>query len=104
MDEFIKSHTPRKHIHKPGYLDYLQILKRIPKDWQNKIKQNTALPKKNTIEIYFFFIQKKMARLEHCRGAMQRSLPYFCRKITPQCQWNKYEEWQQQNYTQKLTQ
>ena len=45
-----------------------------------------------------------MARLEHCRGAMQRSLPHFCRKITPQCQWNKYEEWQQQNHTQKLTQ
>ena len=25
-------------------------------------------------------------------------------KIIPQCQWNKYEDWQQQNYTQKLTQ
>ena len=23
--EFIKSHTPRKHIHNPGYLDYLEI-------------------------------------------------------------------------------
>ena len=31
-DEFIKSHAPRKHIHKPGYLDYLEILKLIPKD------------------------------------------------------------------------
>ena len=37
-DEFTKSHTPRKHIHNPGNLDYLQILKLIPKDWQNKIK------------------------------------------------------------------
>ena len=34
-DEFIKSHTPRKHIHNPRYLDYLEILKRIPKDCQN---------------------------------------------------------------------
>ena len=31
-DEFIKSHTPRKHIHNPGYLDYLEILKLITKD------------------------------------------------------------------------
>ena len=46
-DEFIKSHTPRKHIRYPGYLDYLEILKLIPKDWQNKIKQNTALPEQD---------------------------------------------------------
>ena len=26
------------------------------------------------------------------------------RKIMPQCELNKYEDWQQQNYTQKLTQ
>ena len=31
-DEYIKSHTPRKHIHNPGYLDNLEILKLIPKD------------------------------------------------------------------------
>ena len=37
-DEFIKSHTLRKHIDKPGYLDHLEILKRILKDQQNKIK------------------------------------------------------------------
>ena len=24
-DEFIKSHTPRKHIHNPGYLDFLKL-------------------------------------------------------------------------------
>ena len=42
-DEFIKSHTPRKHIHNPRYLDYLGILELSPKDWQNKIKQNTGL-------------------------------------------------------------
>ena len=33
---------------------------------------------------------------------------FYCtlhkRQITPQCQWNKYEDWQQQNYTQKFTQ
>ena len=37
-DEFIKSHTPCKHIYNPGYLDYLEILKRVLKDQQNKIK------------------------------------------------------------------
>ena len=26
------------------------------------------------------------------------------RKIIPQCELNKYEDWQQQNYAQKLTQ
>ena len=26
------------------------------------------------------------------------------RKRTPQCQWNKYEGWQQQHYTEKFTQ
>ena len=53
-DEFIKSHTPRKHIRYPGYLDYLEILKLIPKDWQNKIKQNTALPEQDTAKVMFF--------------------------------------------------
>ena len=38
-DEFIKLHTPCKHIYNSGYLDYLQILKFAPKDWQNKIKK-----------------------------------------------------------------
>ena len=37
-DEFIKSHTPRKHIDNPGYLDYLETLKLVLKDQQNKIK------------------------------------------------------------------
>ena len=50
-DEFFKSHTPRKHIHNPGYLNYLDILKLIPKYWQNKIKQNTALPEQDTIKV-----------------------------------------------------
>ena len=86
-DEFVKSHTPHKHIHNHGNLDYLQILKLIPKDWQNKIKQNTALSEQDTVKVMVFFIKKKMARKEH--GT---------------CQWNKYEDWQQQNYTQKLTQ
>ena len=36
--EFIKSRTPHKHIHNRAYLDYLEILKSIPKDWKNKIK------------------------------------------------------------------
>ena len=37
-DEFFKSNTSRKHTHNFGYLDHLEILKLIPKDWQNKIK------------------------------------------------------------------
>ena len=43
-DDFIKSRIPRKHINNSGYLDYLEILKLIPEDCQNKIKQNKALP------------------------------------------------------------
>ena len=31
-DKFMKSHSLRKHIHNPGYLDYLEILKLIPKN------------------------------------------------------------------------
>ena len=31
-NEFIKSHTPLKHIYNPGYVDYLEILKLVPKD------------------------------------------------------------------------
>ena len=58
-DEFIKSHTPRKHIRYPGYLDYLEILKLIPKDWQNKIKQNTALPEQDTAKVMFFSSKRK---------------------------------------------
>ena len=53
-DEFIESHTRRKHIHNPGYLDYLEILKLVPKDWQNKIKQNTALPEQDTVKVMVF--------------------------------------------------
>ena len=46
-----------------------------------------------------------MARKEHCRDTMQTSLLYFTpKKDKPQFQWNKYEDWQQQYYTQKLTQ
>ena len=58
-DEFIKSHTPREHIHNPGYLDYLEILKIIPKDWQNKIKQNTTLPEQDTIKVMVFSSKRK---------------------------------------------
>ena len=32
VDEFIESHIPHEQIHNPGYLDYLEILKLIPKD------------------------------------------------------------------------
>ena len=32
-DKFIQSHIPCKYIHEPGYLDFLEILKLIPKDW-----------------------------------------------------------------------
>ena len=44
-----------KHIHNLGYLFYQEILKLIPKDWQNEIEQNTALPEKDTIKAMFFF-------------------------------------------------
>ena len=45
-DEFVKPYTPCKHIHNPGYLGYLEILKLFPKD-KAKIKQNTALPEQD---------------------------------------------------------
>ena len=58
-DELIKSHTPGKHIYNLGYLDYLETLKRISKDWQNKIKQNTVLPERDTINVVDFLSKKK---------------------------------------------
>ena len=103
--EFIKFHTLHKHIHLPGYLDYVEILKLIPKDWQNKRKQNTALPEQDTFKVMVFssnrkWQEKNIAKAQFkdlCRTLNQR-------KIIPQCQWNKYEDWQHQIYTQKLTQ
>ena len=47
-DEFIKSHNTLKHIYNNIYLDYLEILNLIPKDWQNKI--NTTLTNQGTIK------------------------------------------------------
>ena len=47
----LNSTPPGQHIHNLGYLDYQEILKLIPKDWQNEIKQNTALPEQNTIKV-----------------------------------------------------
>ena len=58
-DEFIKFHNRRKYIHNPGYPDYLEILKLIPKDWQNKIKQNTALPEQDIFKVMFFSPKRK---------------------------------------------
>ena len=58
-DEFIKSHTPRKHIPNHGYLVYLEILELIPKDWENKIKQNTALPEQDTVKVMVFSSKRK---------------------------------------------
>ena len=58
-DEFIKSHISRKHIYSRGYLDYLEILKLIPKYWQNKIKQNTALPEQDTIKVMVLSPRRK---------------------------------------------
>ena len=105
VDEFIKSHTPCKHIHNPGYQDYLEVLKRIPKDWQSKIKQNTALPEQDTIKVMVFSSKRKWQEKSNaetqCKD-LYRTLHQ--REIIPQCQWNKYENGQQQNYTQKLTQ
>ena len=104
-DEFIESHTRRKHIHNPGYLDYLEILKLVPKDWQNKIKQNTALPEQDTVKVMVFWSKRKWqeknideTQCKHLYCTLHQ------KKIIPQFQWNKYEDWQQQYYTQKLTQ
>ena len=69
-DEFVKSHTPRKHIHNPGNLNYLEILKLIPKDWQNKIKQNTALSELDTVKVMVFSSKRKWQEkdMEHANG------------------------------------
>ena len=69
-DEFVKSHTPRKHIHNTGNLDYLEILKLIPKDWQNKIKQNTALSEQDTVKVMIFSSKRKWQEknMEHANG------------------------------------
>ena len=51
------SFTPRKHIHNSAYIDYKEVLKLIPKDWQKKIKQNTGLPLPDevmVIKVWFF--------------------------------------------------
>ena len=103
-DEFIKSHTPRKHIHNPGYLDYLEILKLIPKDQQSRVKQNNALPEQDTVKAIIFsslrkWQEKNIAKTQY--KDLYRALHQ--RKIIRQCQWNKYDDWQQQHYTQKLT-
>ena len=58
-DELIKSHILGKHIYNLGYLDYLEILKLIPKDWQNRIKQNTVPPEQDTINVVNFLSKKK---------------------------------------------
>ena len=103
--EFIKSYTPPKHVHNSGYLDYLEILKLISKDWQNKIKQNTALPKQDTIRVMGFPSKRKWEEKNtgetQCKD-LYRTLHQ--RKIIPQCQRNKYEDWQQQNYMENITQ
>ena len=106
VDEIFKSNTQCKHIHKPGYLDYLEILKLIPKDWQNKIKQNTALHEQDAIKIMVFSSKSKWQEKNivetQCKDLYRT---FHQKKIIPQCQWNKYKDWQQQNCTQKkLTQ
>ena len=104
-DEFIKSHAPRKHIHKPGYLDYLEILKLIPKDWQNKVKQNNALHEQDTIKVMVFSSKRKWQEKNIAETqCIDLHHTLHQRKIIPQCQWNNYEDWQQQHYTQKHTQ
>ena len=62
-DKFIKSHIPLKHIHNPGYLDYLEILKLIPKDWQNKVKQNITLPEQDAIKVIVFSSKRKWQKI-----------------------------------------
>ena len=100
--------TPHKHIHNPAYLDYLEVLKLIPKDWQNKIKQNTALSlpvEVMAIKVMVFstkriWLKKNIAETQF--KDLYRTLHQ--RTIIPQCRRSKYEDWQQQNHTQKLTQ
>ena len=55
-DEFIKSQTQRKHIYNPGYLDYLEILKPIPKDWKTKKKQNNAFDEQDALKVMAFLL------------------------------------------------
>ena len=103
---FIKSDNLRKHIRNLGYLDYLEILKLIPQDWQKKIKENTALPEQDTtIKVMAFSSKRKWQEKNiaerQCKD-LYRTLHQ--RKKIIQCRWNKYENWQQQNYIHKLTQ
>ena len=102
------SFTLRKHIHNPAYIDYKEVLKLIPKDWQKKIKQNTGLPLPDevmVIKVMVFSTKRKWLKKNIAETQFKdlyRTLHQ--RKIIPQCQWSKYEGWQQQNHTQKLTQ
>ena len=85
------SFTPRKHIHNPAYIDYKEVLKLIPKDWQKKIKQNTGLPLPDevmVIKVMVFstkrkWLEKNIAETQF--KDLYRTLHQ--RKIIPQCQW-----------------
>ena len=72
--------TPRANIHNPGYLDYLEILKLIPKDWQYKIKRNTALPEQDTIKVMVFSSnrkwQKKNIAETQCKDLYRKERKY----------------------------
>ena len=74
-------------------------------DWQNKTKQNAALHEQDTIKVMFFLSKENGKKSTLPRKEWKN--PYHNlqqRKIMPWCELNKYEDWQHQNYTQKLTQ
>ena len=80
-NEFIKSHIPRKHIHKPEYLDYPDILKLIPKDLENKIKQNTTLPEQDTIKIMVFSSKRNGKKRTLSRHNAKIFTVFYTKKI-----------------------
>ena len=97
--------TPRANIFITGYLDYLEILKLISKDWQNKIKQNTALLEQHTVKVMVFSPKRKWKKKEHCWDTMQRSLLYFTpKKVNTTMPMQQICRLAKQHYTQKLTQ
>ena len=79
----------------PSWWKHLEILKLIPKDWQDKLKQNTFFPEQDTIKVMVLSSkrkwQKKNIAETQCKDFYHT---LHQRKIIPQCQWNKCKDWQ----------
>ena len=104
-NELINSHTPRKHIHNPKQQDYIEILRLIPQDWQNKIKNQIStlqpsITKINIISRKGKWQEKNIAVMQ-CKD-LYRTL--HNRKIIPQCTQRKFEAWQDNSNSPKLAQ